>query len=136
MDVADSNASWPNGIDAVTLFVEDLAATKAFYRDVFGLPVLFEDDESAAFGFGRTAINLLDVSAAAELVEPGTVGSPAGGSRFVITLEVDDVDRMAERLTERGATLLNGPMDRPWGVRTASFADPAGYVWEIARKSA
>jgi hypothetical protein len=29
--------------------------------------------------------------------------------------------------------LLNGPMDRPWGVRTASFTDPAGNVWEIAQ---
>ncbi len=28
---------------------------------------------------------------------------------------------------------LNGPMDRPWGVRTASFMDPAGYICEIAR---
>jgi uncharacterized glyoxalase superfamily protein PhnB len=29
--------------------------------------------------------------------------------------------------------LLNGPMDRPWGIRTAAFADPAGHVWEIAK---
>ncbi|MDQ3782600.1 MAG: VOC family protein, partial [Actinomycetota bacterium] len=29
--------------------------------------------------------------------------------------------------------LLNGPVDRPWGVRTASFRDPAGHIWEIAR---
>jgi uncharacterized glyoxalase superfamily protein PhnB len=36
-------------------------------------------------------------------------------------------------LTSRGVKLLNGPMDRPWGIRTAAFADPAGHVWEIAR---
>jgi uncharacterized glyoxalase superfamily protein PhnB len=29
--------------------------------------------------------------------------------------------------------LLNGPIDRPWGRRTAAFADPAGNVWEIAQ---
>jgi lactoylglutathione lyase len=29
--------------------------------------------------------------------------------------------------------LLNGPMDRPWGVRTASFRDPGGHIWEIAK---
>lgn len=33
----------------------------------------------------------------------------------------------------RGVELLNGPMDREWGVRTACFADPAGNVWEIAQ---
>ena len=32
----------------------------------------------------------------------------------------------------RGATLLNGPIDRPWGIRTAAFRDPAGHVWELA----
>ena len=37
--------SWVKGIDAITLFVEDLAAAKAFYVEVFGLPVHYEDDE-------------------------------------------------------------------------------------------
>ena len=26
-----------------------------------------------------------------------------------------------------------GPVDRPWGIRTASFRDPGGHIWEIAR---
>ncbi len=30
--------------------------------------------------------------------------------------------------------LLNGPQDRPWGRRTAAFADPAGHVWELAHE--
>src|SRR5258708_2082545 len=37
-------ASWPKGIGAITLFVEELEAAKQFYREVFGLPVAFEDD--------------------------------------------------------------------------------------------
>jgi hypothetical protein len=28
--------------------------------------------------------------------------------------------------------LLNGPEDRAWGMRTANFQYPDGYVWEIA----
>jgi hypothetical protein len=28
--------------------------------------------------------------------------------------------------------LLNGPIDRPWGIRTASFRAPGGHIWEIA----
>lgn len=23
--------------------------------------------------------------------------------------------------------------ERPWGIRTASFRDPGGHIWEIAR---
>jgi lactoylglutathione lyase len=41
--------------------------------------------------------------------------------------------RCAE-LAALGVKLLNGPMDRPWGVRTASFSDPADYLWEIAQQ--
>jgi catechol 2,3-dioxygenase-like lactoylglutathione lyase family enzyme len=45
--------TWPAGIGAITLFVEDLAATKRFYQKTFGLPVVFEDDSSAVFRMGR-----------------------------------------------------------------------------------
>ncbi len=56
--------AWPRGISAITLFVEDLEATKRFYQEVFGLPLVFEDDNSAVFNFGNTLINLLRTSAA------------------------------------------------------------------------
>lgn len=124
---------WPRGIGAITLFVEDLEAARRFYREVFGLPVAFEDDSSAVFKFGDTLVNLLRTEAAHELIEPAVVASPDGGSRMQLTIEVSDVDAMCETLAERGVKLLNGPMDRPWGIRTASFADPAGHIWEIAQ---
>jgi len=122
---------WPGAIGAITLFAEDLSATKAFYQEVFGLPVFFEDADSAVFRFGETLINLLAVTAAPELIEPAVVGDPLA-NRMVLTLDVVDVDAMCTTLTERGVTLVNGPMDRPWGPRTASFRDPAGHLWEIA----
>lgn len=28
----------------------------------------------------------------------------------------------------------HGPMDRPWGIRTASFIDPVGHIWEVAKE--
>jgi catechol 2,3-dioxygenase-like lactoylglutathione lyase family enzyme len=126
--------SWPSGIDAITLFVEDLESAKRFYHAVFGLPVAFEDDSSAVFNFGNTIINLLSVTAAPELIEPAVVAPPAAGSRFQFTIEVDNVDETCTTLTDRGVELLNGPMDRPWGIRTASFRDPGGHIWEIAAK--
>lgn len=126
-------SSWPKGIRAITLFVEDLKSTKQFYQKVFGLPVAFENDDSAVFKFGNTLINLLKITQAEELIEPAKVAGRESGSRFVFTIGVDDVDAMCAELTARGVVLLNGPMDRPWGVRTASFRDPGGHVWEIAK---
>jgi catechol 2,3-dioxygenase-like lactoylglutathione lyase family enzyme len=129
---AELNA-WPKGIFAVTLFVEDLPAAKQFYLKTFSLPVMYEDDNSAVFKFGNTLINLLKTTSAGELIGPATVASPEAGSRFVFTISVDDVDAMCAELTARGVKLLNGPMDRPWGIRTASFIDPGGHIWEIAK---
>ena len=124
---------WPKGIATVTLFVEDLEAAKRFYQEVFGLPVVFEDDASAVFSFGNTIINLLKTEAAHDLIAPAAVASREAGARIQFTIEVDDVDAMCAELAERGVELLNGPMDRPWGIRTASFRDPGGHIWEIAR---
>lgn len=125
--------AWPTGIAAVTLFVEDLETTKRFYKEVFGLPVFFEEGNSAVFKFGNTLINLLKITQAEELIAPAKVAVRDAGSRFVFTLAVDDVDAMCAELRSRGVELLNGPMDRWWGIRTASFRDPAGYIWEIAK---
>lgn len=125
--------SWPTGISAITLFVEDLEAAKQFYLKVFGLPVFFEDNNSAVFKFGNTLVNLLKITEAGELIGPAKVASPEDGHRFVFTITVDDVDSMCAELISRGVKLLNGPMDRPWGIRTASFIDPSGYIWEIAK---
>jgi catechol 2,3-dioxygenase-like lactoylglutathione lyase family enzyme len=124
--------AWPGAIAAITLFMEDLEAAKRFYREVFELPVAFEDDNSAVFRFGETLVNLLKMSQAPGLVEPATVATRDAGVRFQFTLAVSDVDAMCEKLNERGVDLLNGPMDRPWGIRTASFRDPGGHIWEIA----
>jgi lactoylglutathione lyase len=74
------------------------------------------------------------VSAARELIEPGRVASGEAGSRFQLTIWVDDADAVSAELAEHGVELLNGPMDREWGVRTASFTDPDGHIWEIAQK--
>lgn len=131
--MAQIEAAWPKSIYAITLFTDDLETTKQFYRTAFGLPVEFEDDNSCVFKFGNTLINLLKSTAADELIKPARIASREAGSRFVFTIGVDDVDAMCAELTTRGVELLNGPMDRPWGIRTASFMDPGGHIWEIAK---
>jgi catechol 2,3-dioxygenase-like lactoylglutathione lyase family enzyme len=124
--------SWVSGISAITLFVEDVDAARSFYANVFGLPVYYEDPNSVVFKFGDTLINLLKTGEGHELIAPATVGGPEAGHRVQFTITVDDVDKACEQLAARGVSLLNGPMDRPWGIRTASFQDPGGHIWEIA----
>ncbi len=118
-------------LDTITLFVEDLAAARRFYTAVFDSRELFSDDVSTALSIGTVTVNLLQADQAGELVAPGDVGAP-GPARCLLTVQVADVDAACAELADLGVALRNGPQDRPWGVRTAAFADPAGHLWEIA----
>ena len=51
-ETAAESSPWPKEVFAVTLFVEDLDAATQFYRQVFGLPVVFETDNSSVFQIG------------------------------------------------------------------------------------
>ncbi len=121
-------------IECCTLFVEDLTSTRAFYENVFGLKVVYEDSVSAVLKLENLMINLLQITEAPQLVEPAPVARQASGSRLMFTVLVKDVDWVCERLREHQVPLLNGPIDRPWGRRTVAFADPAGNAWEVAQE--
>jgi catechol 2,3-dioxygenase-like lactoylglutathione lyase family enzyme len=124
----------PTAIEVVTLFVEDITATKAFYRKVFDPEIVYQDEVSAVLKFAGAMVNLLQASQAPELVEPMAVAPAASGARLLLTIRVPDVDAACAALQGEGVALLNGPIDRPWGRRTAAFADPSGHVWEVAQE--
>jgi catechol 2,3-dioxygenase-like lactoylglutathione lyase family enzyme len=122
-----------NSLSVITLFADDLALTKSFYQEAFGLQVLFDGENQAVFKFQNLVVNLTDASDPLELIAPAAVANRVAGSRFQLVVQVDDVDAACVELARHGVTLLNGPKDRPWGVRTASFTDPAGHIWEVAQ---
>jgi lactoylglutathione lyase len=121
-------------IEVVTLFVSDLQKTRAFYQHVFGQPIVYQDDVSAVMKLGGLMINILDRSQSPELVAPKTVAGIGTGPSALLTIKVGNVDTVCEELRAHGVVLLNGPLNRPWGRRTAAFEDPAGNVWEIAQE--
>jgi catechol 2,3-dioxygenase-like lactoylglutathione lyase family enzyme len=124
---------WSPQVDVITLFVQDVDHSKTFYASVFELDTVYEDDNSAVVRFENLMINLLDASQAPGLIAPAHVAGSSSGSKFQFTVSVEDVDAACQELARRGVTLLNGPMDRPWGIRTASFQDPDGHIWEFAQ---
>lgn len=130
--MSELTQGFEGGLFAVSLVTEDLVASDAFYGSTLGLQKVFGDEVSSVYMAGRTAINLLASSQWDELISPAKVGSVAQGAQALFTLRVKNVDAVVAELIARGVTLLNGPFDRPWGVRTASFMDPSGHVWEIA----
>ena len=122
----------PAHTDAITLFVTDRQKSKEFYRTVFAIEPIFEDQNSVAFRFDNLIVNLLETPAAHSLIAPAAVGAAASGAHFQLTIDVPDIQAACSKLADVGVDLLNGPMDRPWGLRTASFMDPDGHIWEVA----
>jgi lactoylglutathione lyase len=123
-----------NSVECVTLFVDDLNSTKKFYTEVFGLKVIYEDPQCAVVRFENILFNLLKAASAPELIAPAQVGVSAQGPRLMFTIKVDHIDASVEQLKKHQVKMLNGPIDRPWGRRTAAFLDPAGQAWELAQE--
>jgi lactoylglutathione lyase len=116
----------------VTLFVDDIQIAREWYARAFRLSEHWSDDVSVVFSFDGLLINLLQVDEAHDLIAPRSVGARDAGARAQYTLTVDDVDAAVAALSAAGVGVLNGPQDRPWGVRTAAFEDPDGHIWEYA----
>jgi len=121
-------------VGAITMFVDDPKRSKDFYERVFEVSPVFEDENSVAFEFENLIVNLLVERAAPELIEPTPVAEREAGERFQLTIWIEDADAVVEQLRSAGVEPLNGAIDRPWGLRTAAFADPDGHVWEVAAK--
>lgn len=122
-----------DSLGALTVFVSDLGIEADFCKTVLGLQVVFEDEQSVLCALGATALNLLLAAHADELVTPASSQPLSPVAQMMLTLWVPDTDAVCALLQQRGVGLLNGPIDRSWGKRTAAFVSPGGLVWELAQ---
>lgn len=119
------------------LHVRDGAAAIDFYRRVFGAQELMR----LAYPDGRIAhaelkLGSVTVLLADEHPEYG-VRSPLafGGTGSSIHLHVDDVDRLARRAIEAGATMVRAPSDEGHGERQCRIRDPFGHEWLLGHQT-
>lgn len=117
-------------IEAIVLFVQNLATCTAFYRDTFNLAYQGSDAHSASFLLQEGLyLILLSPEGASDLV--GNTLKIEGGSRGLLAASVADVDAAYQELKGKGVTFVRPPTNQRWGLRTAHFADPEGNLWEI-----
>jgi lactoylglutathione lyase len=118
-------------LGSVILYVEDLERSIAFYRDVIGVPLKLRGDGYAEFDTDGAKLGLFERSRLPELIgRDGGLPGPTVEIVFIVT----DVDAETDRLRGAGASILTGPVDRPWGHRTLHVADPDGHVVELAQE--
>ncbi len=124
-------AEWEKQINAMTLLVGDLERAKTFYREAFGLLPLDDEEDLAVFGFKDLYVALRKDPAHQPPGAEVLALAQQGLGQFSIWVE--DVDAVCAELNEHGVILISGPADRDWGMRTITFADPDGYIWQIAQ---
>jgi catechol 2,3-dioxygenase-like lactoylglutathione lyase family enzyme len=120
--------------NVITLGVRDFAREREFYRRL-GWPHVFDSDEFTVFGLRGTLLALFGIDQlgtdAHAKPEPGR-----GGIRsavIIIAERPEDVDALASRAREAGATVTKEPTDAEFFEgRDAYFADPEGNYWEVA----
>jgi catechol 2,3-dioxygenase-like lactoylglutathione lyase family enzyme len=123
-------------LSLVTLGVRDLRRAVAFYRDGLGWPKSeLGGDEVAFFKTGGAIIALFpraafaaDAGVDVDDVEQGRF------SRFSLAhnvVEEEDVDSVLAKAAEAGATIVKESQEIFFG-RHGFFADPDGFLWEVA----
>ena len=85
------------GIGQIAVTVKDLERAVAFYRDVLGLPFLFEASQMAFFDCGGTRLML------------GSAENPDATWNSIIYYRTDNIQRSAELLAVRGVVFEAQP---------------------------
>ncbi len=132
-------------ISVITLGVNDLEKSLAFYRDGLGLQTTgmigteFKGDETHPSGavvmFELQNGLILALYPRTELAkdanEPVGVASPTEFSLGHFVQNKEEVDALMKRAEAAGAMVTDEPHERPWGIYSGYFKDVDGHLWEI-----
>jgi uncharacterized protein len=132
-------------IHVVTLAVDDLERSLAFYREGLGLEssgvegIEFARDDTQAGGavamFNLDGGLILALYGRTDLaMDAGIpVASPSSGAFSLghIVTSREAVGAVLAQAVAAGAQSLGEPHERPWGIYSAYFRDPDGHLWEV-----
>lgn len=123
-------------ISLVTLGVDDLARSKAFYAAMGWQPQpSAEGEENIAFyQLNGLALGLYPRQLLAEDANLPLAKEPSFSGMTVAfnTRSKDEVRTVIEEARAAGATVTKEPQDVFWGGHHAYFTDPDGHAWEVA----
>ena len=112
---------------AYVLAVHDLAGSTAYFRDVLGFVLEWNDEDRwQALRRGQVRVNLGQCS---HSLRPSEIGDHNYFGLFA-TQDVDDLHREFET---KGAIIVSPPADKAWGFREMGVATPEGHRMMFAQ---
>ena len=120
-------------ISFITLGVTDLERAIKFYADTLRLPKLPSPPEVAFFELGKTWLALYPRELLA--ADAGVPAAGSGFAGFTIAHNVrsqPEVDQVLAEASQGGGRLVKAGHPAEWGGYTGYFADPDGFLWEVA----
>lgn len=120
-------------VSLITLGVSDLARSTIFYRDGLGLPTFGNFEGVTFFQLKGVWLSLYPLDNLAVDAQVAAVGS--GFKGFTLAHNVKSkavVQQVLQQAVAAGADLLKPAQDTDWGGYSGYFADPDGYLWEVA----
>ena len=127
-------------ITLITLGVDDMERSLAFYRDGLGLPtegIVGRDSEIVGIVFFELlgGLKLALMSRAGLAWEVGIPQAPPSPPQFALAHNVSsraEVDAVLEQASRAGAVIVKPAQDAFWGGYSDYFQDPDGHLWEVA----
>ncbi|MEL7223019.1 MAG: VOC family protein [Bacteroidota bacterium] len=122
-------------ISLLTLGVKNLDESLNFYRDILNFPLhnYQPDDDNIMFKLDGTWLALYSKEKLAEDATIDPSGSGFAGFTFAHNLESkEQVDDLIHDFREKGVKIVKEPQEVFWGGYSSYFADPDGYLWEVA----
>ena len=120
-------------ISLITLGVEDLARSRAFYEALGWTASAQSNDDVVFFQAGGSVFGLYGRAALAE--DAQVDDTPAGFRGVSLAYNArnrSDVDAVLQEAVDAGATLIKAAKEAFWGGYSGYFADPDGHLWEAA----
>jgi uncharacterized protein len=120
-------------ISMITLGVTDLERSIRFYEQGLGLPRMESPPEVAFFTLNGSWLGLYSRESLAH--DAGVSPEGSGFSGIAIAHNVDSesaVDEVLAQAVSAGAKLVKPGQKVFWGGYSGYFADPDGYLWEVA----